>query len=207
MAIVCAFFISLRMVIANGVSFLVLTIIYKFMKKCLIFALLLTFGISIQAQSIKVDKEDKFTELKEKRTSFEKIVSDPLIMGGQMGRNIWVAFKTFEDSKTPFMIMKWCTNAVRAVDKGETVIFLDEDGNTHPCNNSQYTISSRGEGTVGALGMDLQGVSLILTGDFSAFKDKKMTDLRIYTTDGYIDFKIKKSNAKKLTKMYKLITQ
>lgn len=34
-----------------------------------------------------------------------------------------------------------------------------------------------------------------------------MTDLRIYTTDGYIDFKIKKSNATKLNKMYKLITQ
>lgn len=177
------------------------------MKQNIILLLLLIFSIGIQAQSIKVDKQDKFTGFKEKRTSFEKIISDPLIMSGQMGRNIWVAFQTFGDSKVPIMIMKWCTNEVRAIDEGETVIFLDEDGKAHPYNNSQYTISSRGEGTVGALGMDLQGVNLILTGDFSVFKDKKMTDLRIYTTDGYIDFKIKKSNATKLNKMYKLITQ
>lgn len=176
------------------------------MKKYLLFYLLLV-SACVQAQNIKVDKQDKFTGLKEKRTSFEKIVSEPLIMGGQMGRNVWVAFKTFENSKMPFMIMKWCTNEVRAIDKGETVIFLDEDGSIHPCHNSEYTISSRGDGTVGALGMDLQGVKLILTGDFSSFKEKRMTDLRIYTTDGYIDFKIKKSNAKKLNKMYKLITQ
>lgn len=45
-----------------------------------------------------------------------------------MGRNIWVAFQTFGDSKVPIMIMKWCTNEVRAIDEGETVIFLDEDG-------------------------------------------------------------------------------
>lgn len=177
------------------------------MRKSYLLLLLLMFSIGIQAQSIKVDKQDKFTGLNEKRTSFEKIVSDPLIMGGQMGRNIWVSFKTFENSKLPFMIMKWCTNEVRAIDEGETVIFLDEDGVAHPFNNSKYTISSRGEGTVGALGMDLQGVNLILSGDFSSFKDKRMTDLRIYTTDGYIDFKIKKSSANKLKKMYKLITQ
>lgn len=177
------------------------------MKTYFLSTMLLMFCISIQAQNLKVDKQDKFTGLKEKRTSFEKIVSDPLIMGGQMGRNIWVSFKTFENSKQPFMIMKWCTNEVRAIDKGETVIFLDENGVAHPFNNSKYTISSRGEGTVGVLGMDLQGVNLILTGDFSSFKDKRMTDLRIYTTDGYIDFKIKKSSANKLKKMYKLITQ
>lgn len=177
------------------------------MKRRILFLSLLLACLGIQAQKIKVDEQDKFTGLKEKRTSFEKIVSEPLITGGQMGRNIWVAFQAFEDSQIPIMIMKWCTNQVRAVDKGETVVFLDEDGNAHPYTNSEYTISSRGEGTVGAMGMDLQGVRLILTGDFSAFKDKKMTDLRIYTTDGYIDFKIKKSNANKLSKMYKLITK
>lgn len=177
------------------------------MKRKLFLLLLMILSINIQAQHIKVDKEDKFTGIREKRTSFEKIVSDPLIMGGQMGRNIWVAFTTIENSKVPLMIMKWCTNEVRAIREGETVVFLDEDGKAHPYNNSEYTISSRGEGTVGALGMDLQGVCLYLTGDFSPFKDKKMTDLRIYTTDGYIDFKIKKGNANKLNKMYKLITK
>lgn len=176
----------------------------KEMKIIVLFVLFLA-NVNIQAQNVKINKVDKFTKLKETQTSFEKIVSDPLIMGGQMGRNIWVSFKKVESAN--IMIMKWCTNEVRAIDEGETVIFLDEDENVHPYNNSKYTISSRGEGTVGALGMDLQGVSLILTGDFSAFKDKRMTDLRIYTTDGYIDFKIKKSNATKLNKMYKLINQ
>ena len=64
------------------------------MKQNIILLLLLIFSIGIQAQSIKVDKQDKFTGFKEKRTSFEKIISDPLIMGGQMGRNIWVTKNT-----------------------------------------------------------------------------------------------------------------
>ena len=54
------------------------------MKQNIILLLLLMLSISIQAQKIKVDRTDKFTGLKEQRTSFEKIVSDPLIMGGQM---------------------------------------------------------------------------------------------------------------------------
>lgn len=91
------------------------------------------------------------------------------------------------------MIMKWCTNEVRAIDEGETVIFLDEDGIAHPFNNSKYTISSRGEGTVGALGMDLQGVNLILTGDFSSFKDKRMTDLRYILQMDILILKSKKA--------------
>lgn len=53
------------------------------MRKSYLLLLLLMFSIGIQAQSIKVDKQDKFTGLNEKRTSFEKIVSDPLIMGGK----------------------------------------------------------------------------------------------------------------------------
>ena len=51
------------------------------MKQNIILLLLLIFSIGIQAQSIKFDKQDKFTGFKEKRTSFEKIISDPLIMG------------------------------------------------------------------------------------------------------------------------------
>ena len=53
------------------------------MKQNIILLLLLMFSINIQAQSIKVSKTDKFTKDKVVYTSYEKISSEPLIMGRQ----------------------------------------------------------------------------------------------------------------------------
>ena len=74
----------------------------KEMKIIVLFVLFLA-NVNIQAQNVKINKVDKFTKLKEMQTSFEKIVSDPLIMGGQMGRNIWVSFKKVEGANIMIM--------------------------------------------------------------------------------------------------------
>ena len=54
------------------------------------------------------------------------------------------------------------------------------------------------------LGMDLWGLRILLLGDLSVFKDHIMTAVRIYTIDGYYDYKIKKSAAEKARKAYRL---
>ena len=95
--------------------------------------------------------------------------------------------------------MKWLTVDNRYVRKDSNVIFLDEEDNTHTFTVSDYA-SGRGVGTVGALGMDLWGIQLLLLGDLSAFENHTMKSVRIYTVDGYFDFKIKNGASKKLTK-------
>lgn len=172
------------------------------MRKSNLLLLLLMFSISIQAQSIKVSKTDKFTKEKVVYTSYEKISSEPLIMGRQLGKTIWICFG--HENGLDMMLMKWMSINVYIAERNESkVIFLDEDDNTHIFTISDYA-AGHGEGTVGALGMDSWGIRYLLLGDLSVFKNKLMTSVRIYTTDGYFDFKIKKGAAEKTREAYRL---
>ena len=163
------------------------------MRKSHLFLLLLMFSINIQAQSIKVSKTDKFTKDKVVYTSYEKISSEAFI-GTQTGKNIAICFG--RENGLNMILMKWLTGDARLVSVNSKVVFLDEEDNTHEFTVSDYA-SGRGEGTVGALGMDLWGLRILLLGDLSVFKDHIMTAVRIYTTDGYYDYKIKKVQQKK----------
>lgn len=93
------------------------------------------------------------------------------------------------------ILMKWLTADARLVSVNSKVIFLDEEDNPHEFTVSDYA-SGRGEGTVGALGMDLWGLRILLLGDLSVFKNHIMTAVRIYTTDGYYDYKSKRCSGK-----------
>ena len=170
------------------------------MRKSHLFLLLLMFSINIQAQSIKVSKTDKFTKDKVVYTSYEKISSEAFI-GTQTGKNIAICFG--RENGLNMILMKWLTGDARLVSVNSKVVFLDEEDNTHEFTVSDYA-SGRGEGTVGALGMDLWGLRILLLGDLSVFKDHIMTAVIIYTTDGYYDYKIKKSAAEKARKAYRL---
>ena len=171
------------------------------MKKKISILLLLLVCLSVQAQKISVNKTDNFTKSQIVYTSYEKISSEPLIMGGQLGKNIWVCFG--RENGLNMIMMKWLTVDNRYVRKDSNVTFLDEEDNTHTFTVSDYA-SGRGVGTVGALGMDLWGIQLLLLGDLSAFENHTMKSVRIYTVDGYFDFKIKNGASKKLMKAYNL---
>ena len=102
--------------------------------------------------------------------------------------------------------MKWLTADSRLVSINSKVLFLDEEDNTHEFTISDYA-TGRGEGTVGALGMDLWGIRMLLSGDLSVFKKHIMISVRIYTTDGYYDYKIKKGAARKVREAYCLFEE
>ena len=170
------------------------------MKQNIILLLLFMFSIGIQAQSIKVSQTDKFTKDKVVYTSYEKISSEAFI-GTQTGKNIAMCFG--RENGLNMILMKWLTADARLVSVNSKVIFLDEEDNTHTFTVSDYA-SGRGLGTVGALGMDLWGIQLLLLGDLSAFENHTMKSVRIYTVDGYFDFKIKNGASKKLMKAYNL---
>lgn len=150
-------------------------------------------GANLYAQKIKENSIDKFTKKQVVQTSFEKIVSDKNIMGatgGRLMKNIWISFRLEND--TQFLRMKWCTNNVLALSEDADVIFLDKDGNTYTFKNTDFTVAGEGEGTVGAFGSALYGLDIYLIGNCESLKDKEITDLRINTTDGYIDFELNK---------------
>lgn len=171
------------------------------MKKRILFLFLLLACLSIQAQKISVNKTDNFTKNQIVYTSYEKISSEPLIMGGQLGRNIWMCFG--RENGLNMILMKWLSVENRFVSKDSNVIFLDEEDNTHVFTVSDYA-SGSGVGTVGALGMDLWGIQLLLLGDLSVFENHTMKSVRIYTSNGYFDFKIKNGASKKIMKAYNL---
>ncbi|WGU70692.1 hypothetical protein QIU18_00615 [Capnocytophaga canimorsus] len=54
-------------------------------------------------------------------------------------------------------------------------------------------------------GSALYGLNIYALGDCSELKDKKITDLRIYTTDGYIDFSIDKKKTDIISETYKVL--
>lgn len=160
---------------------------------------------SVNAQKIKVNEIDKFTKQQIIETSFEKIVSDKNVLGstgGRLMKNIWVAFRKV--GETEYLRLKWCTNNVLSLSKNADVIFLDDKGNTYTFQNTEFTIAGQGEGTVGAFGSALYGLNIYLAGDCSALEGKVITDMRINTTDGYIDFTLNKKAAETISKTYKV---
>lgn len=158
------------------------------------------------AQKIKVNEIDKFTKEQVLETSFEKIVSDKNILGssdGHLMKNIWIAFR--QVGNNTYLRLKWCTNKVVALSDNSDIIFLDNNGNTYTFKNSEFTLSGKGEGTVGIYGSALEGLNIYMIGDCAALKDKTITDMRINTTDGYIDFALNKKAAQTISDTYNVL--
>jgi len=158
------------------------------------------------AQKIKENKYDKFTKAHIINTSYEKVVSDKSVLGsagGRLMKNVWVAFKGIDG--TPFLCVKWCANEILSVAQGAELVLIDGEGETHTFKNIKTTVSGKGEGTVGAYGSALYGLNLFYTGDFSVFEGGRVfTDIRLYTSDGYIDFTISDKKKDMFSKLYTL---
>lgn len=181
------------------------------MKK-LLFAMLATLAIAISgsAQKIKVNEIDRFTKKIRIESSFEKLNSDNSPFKGTntgiTGRNVWVAMSKVGDDE--FLRLKWATNDGEiSLDQGDKIIFLDDKGESYEFLNAKYTIAGKGEGTVGFIGSALYGVNLFLLGDFSSLKDKVITEMRIYTNVGYVDFVIKGKKQTLLSDLYKVFEE
>ena len=176
------------------------------MKKAFLLLIVVVLTSVCFAQKIKVNEVDKFTKKHMIETSFEKIVSDGNIMGstgGRLMKNIWVAFEAIDS--TTYLRIKWCTNSVLALSEDAKVMLLDKDGNTYTFKNTSFSVSGNGEGTVGMFGSALPGLNLYLYGDASKLEGKEINAIRFYTTDGYMDFDIKKQDI--ISELYTLLKE
>lgn len=180
------------------------------MKKLLFLLLISVLGsLTVNAQKIKKDEFDKFTKKRIIETSFEKIANDKNAMNKMLGansggihKNVWIAF--YQNGDTGFLRLKWSCNDVLALSDKSNIIFLDSDGNTYTFENTSFTVSGKGEGATGFAGSAIYGLDIYAVGNLESLKGKSITDLRIQTTDGYMDFKIDKKSSEKIAKTYEL---
>lgn len=172
------------------------------MKKIYCILLFMSIGSICIGQSIKRNEVDKFTKKKVIETSFEKICTgNPL---GGIFKNVWLSF--VQNGDATFIRLKWNSHEIVGVSEGAKVLFLDSDGETYNFTNTISAVASKGAGTIGFVGSVDYGVDLYLKGegDVDFFTEKNITDMRIHTTDGYVDFKLLDAANKRLEKLYKL---
>lgn len=93
---------------------------------------------------------------------------------------------------------------IQSFRKGDKVHLLDNEGESYEFTILQDVLSEgRSTGGYGNLwNADLQ---MTYNGDLSDLEDLKITDVRIETSDAFLDFSIKKRNAKKISETIKCV--
>lgn len=178
------------------------------MKKIIVLAICLLASISYSsAQKIKVDELDPFLKLRNVCTSFEKIcdnTSGQLIMGN-WDRRILLAIENRGGNE--IIRLKWCVSDGAIIEKDALVLFLGKDGSVYTFKNKERSFSKRGAGVVGFRGSAYLGIDMRIVGKLEDLVDKDLVAVRIYTTDGYVDFKTVKNCKKVISKLYKLYSK
>lgn len=171
------------------------------MKKILLIFLILSISINLFSQKIKRSEIDKFTKQYVIETSFEKLSFD----GFNASKNISVSF--IHQENIDVLRVKWITNHVYSISKDNKILFMDNNNNIYNFFNISYVISERGAGSTGLSWSASQGLDFYITGDFDELKEKEITRIRIYTTDGYMDFKISEKYSNKFQSLYKIFEE
>ena len=158
---------------------------------------LVSFG-----QSITKNITDDFTGGKVIYTSWETLNTGNIINGTN---HLFFRFR-YENNMVYFHL-KWITNDVTSIDKGAKLIFKFNNDSLSTLYSLAYTLSERGGGAVNMSMSALQGIDGIYIGnDMRKFMTNDYpVKMRIYTTSGYVDMKLDKSNAEKIKKAYLLL--
>lgn len=174
----------------------------KEMKK-VIFIIITTF-ISINgiAQKLERDEVDEFTKDSIQETSWEKLA----------GKNMSSFCANFRLKKVNgnvwFSLKLMMNNSIYSIDKGEKLIFLFDDKSTYELTNSEYTLTSKGGGAIGHGGSEGWGTqtNYLLGNDFNEqFRTKKVTKIRVYTSEGYTEKEVDKGFNDRLRKCIELL--
>jgi hypothetical protein len=148
------------------------------------------------------DEVDKFTGKHILETEFVRIHSDKLggiTDGGRLTKRLWLNFSKLDEFEV--LRIKWATNKpLLSIPENSEVIFLDADGQTYKFKTPSGIYARRGDGTVGSFGALSYGLDIFMVGDIPSILDKPLTELRIYTDDGYFDFKLDKNSHKAISK-------
>ncbi len=167
--------------------------------------LLLFFIPFVNFAQISKYEKDKFTGKEIIESEFVKIHSDKFggaTDGARLTKRLWLNCTSLDGND--FLRIKWATNkALLYIPAGSEVIFLDAKGETYKFTAPEQITARKGDGTVGSFGSTSYGLDIFLIGDIQSLSEKPLTDLRIYTDDGYFDFQLAKNSDKEVTKQIK----
>lgn len=169
--------------------------------------LLLLFAVSTSAvysQKLVTNSKDEFTGKIVKQTSVEALAAPFKMTGYRYDFSIKQV-----DSNCYFNLrLTSLSNSVFSIKDGDQFAIKFQDGSVVELTNTEYAISERGKGSTGLSGSMSFGVSLFMLlskENIDALLSKKITKVRIYTTDGYSDQDIKSNADKKVKAALKLI--
>lgn len=163
--------------------------------------IILLFSIFISSlcfsQKIVENKTDEFTKKTILRSDWEKLTSTEYAS--------YINLNKIEG--TYFLGLKVITMTVCSVSENNKISFLFDDGSVLELENMKYAISGYGDGAIGLSGSQALGLSLnlILSNEnLEILKNKTIVKIRINTSKGFIEDKVKEKNSVILKKMLSL---
>lgn len=162
-------------------------------------ALFVLISGNISAQKIAEDYVDEFTNHKYRRTSWERFVSK---------RDMGAFVRFSEKDGALYFEFKTMLMVVFSLDKGNNVRFMLDNKEIIELENTEYTVSCKGCGSIGLSGSALYGVHMrypIKREFLEKLKAHKVQKIRVYTTDGYYEAIIKEKHAQKLVALAGLL--
>lgn len=172
---------------------------YKF--TCMLWLVLLITVNNISAQTLKENKVDEFTKNTVKRTSWEPISKTGKIYAHVRASKI--NDNTYLDIRTLFPAVE-----VFAIKEGEAVMIKLNTDSIITLTIPKGLVSCKGCGSVNIIGSDGYGVELNLElnkEQIESLAKNKVTKIRIYTTDGFVESAIKEKFQETINRVLKLI--
>lgn len=167
------------------------------MKK-IILALLITISSNLFAQYLVENETDKFTKKVKKSTNYEWLF---------YGMTNQAKFCVIKQNESHFFRAKMTLGGdVFSIRTDSEMIFLFEDDSTITLKASEYFITGMGEG----VGYNTRGINAYYFVDeyyLNDFKTKTVKEIRVYTSDGYVDFTIGKNIAPKIKNAFELVDE
>lgn len=171
------------------------------MKKIILSLLLVLSTQLMYGQEIVKNETDEFTGASLVRTSWEKLNWGETLLS-------YVSFGKVDDTYLLILKVMLRYGKVFSVDKGQVIYIKFSDDEILKLYNSEYQISSAGAGAVGITGSAVQGVMLTYVIDeekLQKLKEKIIIKVRVNTTNGFGESKVKTKRAKKLQKLASLL--
>ncbi len=168
------------------------------MKK-IMFLFVLTLSFTSVGQSLLKDEVDDFTKKEIKETEWEVFTRY---------FHSYIRFRKV-DSEFLMDFKMWRANgSVFSVNEGETLYFKFTDGEVMKIQNSNYEITGYGDGATNISGSGALGIYLkcnISKDQLEILSTKEINQLRIYTSNGYIENDVKPKFAEEVQNLANLI--
>lgn len=166
------------------------------MKKILLLALFSIIGLTAFSQKISRDEKDAFTGMHVVETNYVKICN-----------GFTCALRSVDNGRY-FLTGFNCGDEIYTIEKGADFMFKLEDNSVIKLSNIETSIAKYFSETIGSVHLShfyLECQCLLGDDQLKKMQTTKITMIRFYTTDGYIERNVSDKSAKKLLKLFNLM--